>query len=127
MNYGFSKSTDLLYDDAVLRVTEELKREGFGVLTVIDVQETMKKKLNVEFQKYVILGACNPPFAYQALQAEEEIGLLLPCNVIVFEKEGKTRVAAFNPMVMTKILENSAVLPVAREMKTRLERVIATV
>jgi uncharacterized protein (DUF302 family) len=127
MTYGFSKSTDLLYDDAVIRVTEELKKEGFGVLTSIDVQETMKKKLNVDFPKYIILGACNPPFAYQALQAEEEIGLLLPCNVIVFEKEGKTTVAVFDPMTMMNIVKNSAILPVAQEMKMRLERVIAAV
>jgi uncharacterized protein (DUF302 family) len=127
MKYGFSKSTDLLFDDAVIRVTEELKKEGFGVLTTIDIRETMKKKLNVDLPNYVILGACNPPFAYQALQAEEEIGLLLPCNIIVFEKEGKTTVAAFDPMAMTKIVENSALLPVAQEMKARLERVVAAV
>ena len=125
--YGFSKSTDLLFDDAVIKVTEELKKEGFGVLTSIDVQETMKKKLNVDFPKYIILGACNPPFAYQALQAEEEIGLLHPCNVIVFEKEGKTTVAVFDPMTMMNIVKNSAILPVAQEMKARLERVIAAV
>ena len=127
MNYGFSKLTDLSYDDAVIRVTEELKKEGFGVLTTINVQETMKKKLNLDFPKYIILGACNPPFAYQALQTEIEIGLLLPCNVIVYEKEGKTNIAVFNPMVITKIVENSDILSVAEEMKTRLERVIAAV
>jgi len=127
MMYGFSKSTDLLFDDAVIKVTEELKKEGFGVLTSIDVQETMKKKLNVDFPKYIILGACNPPFAYQALQAEEEIGLLLPCNVIVFEKKGKITIAVFDPMAMMNIVKNSAVLRVAKEMKERLERVIAAV
>ena len=127
MNYGFSKLTDLSYDDAVIRVTEELKKEGFGVLTTINVQETMKKKLNLDFPKYIILGACNPHFAYQALQTEIEIGLLLPCNVIVYEKEGKTNIAVFNPMVITKIVENSDILSVAEEMKTRLERVIAAV
>ena len=127
MNYGFSKLTDLSCDDAVIRVTEELKKEGFGVLTTIDVQETMKKNLNLDFPKYMILGACNPPFAYQALQAEIEIGLLLPCNVIVYEKEGKTNIAVFNPMVITEIVENSDILSVAEEMKTRLERVIAAV
>jgi uncharacterized protein (DUF302 family) len=127
MKYGFSKRTVLSYEKAITKVTEELKKEGFGVLTTIDVQETMKKKLNLDFPKYVILGACNPPFAYEALQAEEELGLLLPCNLIIYEKEGKTNVAAFDPMVMTKILENSAILPVAQEMKARLERVIAAV
>ena len=127
MKYGFSKRTVLSFENAITKVTEELKKEGFGVLTTIDVQETMKKKINVDFPKYVILGACNPPFAHKALQAEEELGLLLPCNLIVYEKEGKTNIAAFDPMVMTKIVENSAILPVAQEMKARLERVIAAV
>ncbi len=127
MKYGFSKTTLLSYDQTIVKVTEELKKEGFGVLTTIDVRETMKKKLNVDFPKYVILGACNPPFAYQALQAEEEIGLLLPCNLIVYEKEGITTVAAFDPMVMTSVVDNPAIVPVAQEMKTRLERVIEAV
>jgi uncharacterized protein (DUF302 family) len=127
MKYGFSKRTVLSFENAITKVTEELKKEGFGVLTIIDVQETMKKKLDVDFPKYVILGACNPPFAHKALQAEVELGLLLPCNLIVYEKEGKTSVAAFDPMVMADIVENSAILPVAQEMKARLERVIAAV
>jgi uncharacterized protein (DUF302 family) len=127
MMYGFSKITDLAFDEAVERVTDELKEEGFGILTTIDVQETMKKKLNVEFPKYIILGACNPPFAHKALQAEKEIGLFLPCNIIVYDKEGKTNIAVFNPMVITKIIENADILAVAEEMKIRLERVIAAV
>ena len=90
MKYGFAKTIDIAYEAAVSKVTEELKKEGFGVLTTIDVKDTLKKKLDVDFTRYVILGACNPPFAYQALQVEEEIGLLLPCNVIVYEKAGKT-------------------------------------
>jgi uncharacterized protein (DUF302 family) len=125
MKYGFSKRTVLSFESAITKVTEELKKEGFGVLTTIDVQDTMKKKLHLDFPKYVILGACNPPFAFESLQAEEELGLLLPCNLIVYEKEGKTNIAAFDPMVMTKIVENSAILPVAQEIKARLERVIA--
>jgi uncharacterized protein (DUF302 family) len=125
MKYGFSKTIELTYEAAVHKVTEELKKEGFGVLTTIDVKDTMKKKLNVDFARYVILGACNPPFAYQALQVEEEIGLLLPCNVIVYEKAGKTVVAAFDPMVMTTVMGNAKMEPVAREVKLRLERVIA--
>jgi len=125
MSYGFSTTTTLGYDAAVERVTEELKKEGFGVLTTIDVKDTLKKKLDVDFRRYVILGACNPPFAHKALQAEEEIGLLLPCNVIVYEKEGKTAVAAFDPMAMTKLLDNPAMLPIAREIEARLRRVIA--
>ncbi len=127
MKYGISKTTNLAFSEAIEKATEELKKEGFGVLTTIDVKDTMKKKLNVDFSNYTILGACNPPFAYQALKAEEEIGLLLPCNVIVYEKEGKTTVAAFDPTTMSAIVDNSGLEPVAREVKTRLERVIAAV
>jgi len=97
------------------------------VLTTIDVQDTLKKKLNVEFNKYVILGACNPPFAHKALQIDEQIGLLLPCNVIVYEKEGKTVVAAFDPISMTKVMDNEMVRPVAEEVKQKLQRVIDSV
>lgn len=124
MNYGISKTISLSFESAVEKVTEELKKEGFGVLTTIDVKATMKQKLGVDFTKYVILGACNPPFAHQALLAEEQIGLLLPCNVIVYEKEGKTVVSAFDPLVMTKILDNEGMKPLAEEVRVRLERVI---
>jgi uncharacterized protein (DUF302 family) len=127
MSYGFSKMVDLPFDATVEKVTAELQKEGFGVLTTIDVQETLKKKLNVDFKKYKILGACNPPFAHKALQVEEEIGLLLPCNVIVYEKDGQSVVAAFDPMSMSRVMENPAVEPIATEMKRRLERVIAAV
>jgi uncharacterized protein (DUF302 family) len=125
VKYGISKTTNLPFGKAIEKATEELKKEGFGVLTTIDVKETMKKKLNTDFSNYTILGACNPPFAYQALQAEEEIGLLLPCNVLVYEKEGKTNVAAFDPLTMTAIVDNPGLEPVAREVRARLERVIA--
>lgn len=125
VQYGFSKDVQLPFDQAIAKVTDELKKEGFGVLTTIDVQETLRKKLDVAFPRYVILGACNPPFAYKALQAEEEVGLLLPCNVIVYEKQGRTRVAAFDPMVMDVILGNPQMAPIAAEVKVRLERVIA--
>jgi len=127
MQYGFSKKVGLAYERAVEKVTQELKNEGFGVLTTIDVKETMKAKLNVEFPRYVILGACNPPSAYKALQVEEQVGLLLPCNVIVYEKEGRTVVAAFDPMVMTAVIDNPGMHPIAKEVKERLERVIAAV
>ncbi len=123
MTYGFSKTVNLTYDQAVEKVTEELKKEGFGVLTTIDVKETLKKKLDVDFKKYIILGACNPPFAHKALQAEEEIGLLLPCNVIVYEKEGGTGISVFDPMVMLKVLENDKMKPIADEVQSRLKRV----
>jgi uncharacterized protein (DUF302 family) len=124
MNYGISKTISLSFESAVEKVTEELKKEGFGVLTTIDVKATMKQKLGVDFTKYVILGACNPPFAHQALLAEEQIGLLLPCNVIVYEKAGKTVVSAFNPLIMTKILENEGMKSLAEEVRVRLVRVI---
>jgi uncharacterized protein (DUF302 family) len=127
MKYGLSKVVDLSYDQAVLKVTEELQKEGFGVLTTIDVQETLKKKLNIDFKKYVILGACNPPFAHQVLTAEEEIGLLLPCNVIVYEQGNSTVVAAFDPLAMAKLTDNPTVLKIAEQAKERLERVIKNV
>jgi uncharacterized protein (DUF302 family) len=127
MEYGFSKTVDLSYEDAIEKATAELQKEGFGILTTIDVKETLKKKLDVDFNRYIILGACNPPFAFKALQAEEQIGLLLPCNVIVYEKEGKTVVGAFDPMVMTTLLGNEKMQPIATEVKQRLERVIAAV
>ena len=125
MRYGTSKEVALPFEQAVEKVTEELKKEGFGVLTTIDVKETLKKKLNVDVPRYIILGACNPPFAHKALQIEEEIGLLLPCNVIVYEKDGRTRVSVFDPMIMSVIIENNDMVPVALEVKARLDRVIA--
>jgi len=125
MKYGFSKTIRLDFDGAIAKVTDELKKEGFGVLTTIDVQETLKKKLDVTFKRYTILGACNPPFAHQALQAEEEIGLLLPCNVIVYEQGDATTVAAFDPMIMSTILEKAEIQPIAEQVKERLQRVIA--
>ena len=127
MHYGFSKTVNLSYEQAVLKVTEELQKEGFGVLTSIDVKETLKKKLNVDFQKYIILGACNPPFAHRALQAEEEVGLLLPCNVVVYEKGGKTVVSVFNPMAMMALIKNPTMQEIAQQVKERLERVINNV
>ena len=127
MTYGFSRVVAHSFEEAIRRVTEELQKEGFGVLTTIDVRETMKKKLGVEFRKYVILGACNPPLAYRALQAEEEIGLLLPCNVIVYEKEGTTTVGVFDPMLMSTVIENEAIGPIAEAVKEKLGRVLAAV
>src|SRR5512146_3601006 len=111
MSYYFSKTLNMSFDKAIAGVTEELKREGFGILTDIDVKATLKKKLDVEFRPYVILGACNPPFAYQALQAERDIGLLLPCNVVVYacEQEGTSVVAAMDPEEARKLTGNDAV------------------
>ncbi len=120
MKYGYSKTTNLSFEQAIEKITNELKKEGFGILTEIDVQETLKKKLNLDFKKYKILGACNPPIAHKALQIEEEIGLLLPCNVIVYEKNGKSVVSVFNPMIMTQLLDNKEIATIAKEVKTKL-------
>jgi uncharacterized protein (DUF302 family) len=127
MQYGFSKMVDMSYEQTIEKVTAELKKEGFGVLTSIDVKETLKQKINVDFKKYAILGACNPPIAHRALQEEEDLGLLLPCNVIVYEKDGKTRVSIFDPMVMTWIMENDNMKPIATEVQEKLQRVLAAV
>ncbi len=127
MQYGFSKTVDMSFEQAIEKVTVELKKEGFGVLTSIDVKETLKQKINVDFKKYTILGACNPPIAHRALQEEEELGLLLPCNVIVYEKDDKTRVSIFDPMVMTWILENDQMKPIATEVQERLQRVLKAI
>lgn len=127
MKYGFSKITDYSFEQAVEKVTEELKKEGFGVLTTIDVKETLKKKIDVDFKKYTILGACNPKLAHGALQIEEEIGLLLPCNVIVYEKDDKTIVSVFDPRVMTLVIENPEMKPVAEEVKNKLVKVLEAV
>lgn len=124
MSYGFSKALKLSYEEAVEKVANELKKEGFGVLTSIDVKDTLKKKIDVDFKNYVILGACNPVLAHKALQTEEEIGLLLPCNVLVYEKDDETKVSIFNPMTMTKIVDNDSLKTVAEEVNTKLRRVL---
>jgi len=127
MQYGFSKTVDMPYEQAIEKVTAELKKEGFGVLTSIDVKETLKQKINVDFKKYAILGACNPPIAHRALQEEEDLGLLLPCNVVVYEKDNKTRVSIFDPMVMTWIMENDNMKPIATEVQEKLQRVLKAI
>lgn len=127
MNYGITKTIDLPYEEAIEKVTEELKKEGFGVLTTIDVRETLKKKLDVDFNKYIILGACNPPFAYEALQAEDLVGLLLPCNVVVYEKDGKTIVSAFDPKIMASISDNKSLQELAFKVNDKLSKVIENI
>jgi uncharacterized protein (DUF302 family) len=125
MSYYFSNILNTSFDEAVLKVTEELKKEGFGILTDIDVQATLKKKLNVDFKKYRILGACNPPFAYQALQVEDKIGTMLPCNVIVQEHTaGKVEVAAVDPVASMMAIENPKLRTVAEQVQMKLKRVI---
>ncbi len=125
MSYYFSKMLDLPFEEALERVTEGLKREGFGVLTEIDVKATMKKKLDVDFRNYRILGACNPPFAHQALLAEDKIGTMLPCNVIVQETAGgSVEVAAIDPIASMQAVDNPALGEVAVEVQARLKRVV---
>jgi uncharacterized protein (DUF302 family) len=125
MKYYFNKTLSIPFDDAVAGVTEELKKEGFGILTEIDVKETLKKKLDVDFNKYKILGACNPPFAYRALQSEDKIGTMLPCNVVVQEVEnGQVEVAAVDPMASMQAVENPALREIAEQVQTKLKSVI---
>jgi uncharacterized protein (DUF302 family) len=125
-NYGFSKIVNFGYDEAIEKVTEELKKEGFGVLTEIDVKETLKKKLDVDFKPYKILGACNPQFAYKSLQTEEQIGLMLPCNVIVYvNEEGKTIVAAIDPIASMQAVENDKLGEVAETIQSKLKNIIS--
>lgn len=125
MSYYFSKTLNVSFEEAVARVTEELKKGGFGVLTEIDVKETLKKKLNVDFRKYRILGACNPPFAYKALQAEDKIGLMLPCNVIVQELPGgKIEVAAIDPVASMAAVDNPKLRDVGEQVRAKLKAVI---
>jgi len=125
MSYYFSKKVKMAFEEAVVRITEELKKEGFGVLTEIDVKETLKKKLNVDFQQYKILGACNPPFAYQALQAEDKIGLMLPCNVIVQEKSaGEIEISAIDPIASMQAIKNPSLEQVAVKVQSKLKAVI---
>ena len=127
MNYGFSKNIDIPYEKAVEKVTDELKKEGFGVLTSIDVKDTLKKKIDVDFRKYVILGACNPPLAHKALESEKQLGLLLPCNVIVYENNGGATVSFFDPMIMTKLIDNEKLKAVAEEVQSKMKRVYEAV
>jgi uncharacterized protein (DUF302 family) len=123
-DYGFRATLDIPYEEAIERTTAALKEEGFGVLTEIDVKATLKKKLNADFRRYVILGACNPNLAYEALQDELEIGLLLPCNVIVYEKNGGSVVSIVDPLSMLGVVEGPTLDPVANEAQTRLKRVV---
>ena len=128
MEYGYSKKVNLSFEEAVAKVTGELKQEGFGVLTEINVKDTLKKKLDVDFKPYMILGACNPPAAYKALQVEEQVGLLLPCNVIDYETGDKeTDVSAIEPDVMMSVVDNPDIHEIAREIRQRLHRVIDAV
>ncbi len=128
MNYYFAKEVELTFEEALVRVTDELKQEGFGVLTEIDVKATIKKKLDKDFRNYRILGSCNPPFAYQALLSEPHIGLMLPCNVVVQEGEnGKTLVSAIDPVASMQAVENETLGEIAEEVRVKLQKVIENI
>jgi len=125
MQYYFNKIVQMTFEETIVKVTEELKKEGFGVLTEIDVKAALKKKINLDFRKYRILGACNPAFAYKALLAEDKIGTMLPCNVIVQEREdGKIEVAAIDPIASMQSVENKSLGGIAVEVQSKLKKVI---
>ena len=125
MSYYFSKVMDISFDNAIERATEELQKEGFGILTEIDVKTTMKKKLDIDYPNYKILGSCNPPFAHKALQAEPLIGTMLPCNVIVREiKDGQVEVAAVDPLASMQAIQNPSLGEIAKEVQQKLKKVI---
>jgi uncharacterized protein (DUF302 family) len=125
MNYYNSKCVEYSFNEAILKITEELQKEGFGVLTEIDVKETLKKKIDVDFRNYKILGACNPTFAHKALLEEANIGVLMPCNVIVQEmEEGKVEVSTVNPMESMQTVDNPKLEPFAKEVSAKLQRAL---
>lgn len=122
--YAYKRTVPGGYSDTIVKVKEELKKEGFGVLTEIDVKETLKVKLDVDFDNYIILGACNPPLAYKALTAERDIGVLLPCNVTVHTRDGKTSVSAILPTVQFEKVGNPELRQIAEEVESKLKKVI---
>jgi uncharacterized protein (DUF302 family) len=122
--YGYKKQVKTTYENTIEKTRQELQKEGFGILTEIDVKATLKKKLDVDYEKYIILGACNPPFAFQALQAEKDVGLLLPCNVIVYEQNGSTYVSAILPTVAMSMVDNEKLRDIAEQIEEKLKRII---
>ena len=127
IDYGFKKEIDLPFKKAEEVVTEELKKKGFGILTKIDVKEKFKEKLGIEFQNYVILGACNPPYAHKSILAEEDIGLMLPCNIVIYEKEGKTILSIIKPSIAMGMIENEALKQIAVEIEAILKEAFDSV
>ncbi len=127
MEYQYKKEVGAPYAQAVLMMREELQKEGFGVLTEIDVKETLKKKLNVDFEHYIILGACNPPLAHRALQSEHDLGLMLPCNVIIYSKNGKTFVAAIRPTAQLEKIRNPELSEIAVQVEAKLKKAVDSV
>lgn len=125
MSYYFSKTLAIEFDDAVRRATNALKQEGFGIITEIDVQETLKKKINVDFRRYRILGACNPTLAHEALQIEDKVGTMLPCNVVIQDVDGgRTEVAAIDPVASMQAIDNPRLKDAAKHVQAKLRRVI---
>src|SRR5450830_1437792 len=122
INYGFTKELNITYATVIELVRAALKKEGFGILTEIDVQGKMKEKLGIDMNKYIILGACNPPNAYKAILAEENIGLMLPCNVIVYEKGGKTVLSVIRPMVAMQMVDNVELQKIAEAVEEQLKK-----
>ena len=122
INYGFTKELNIPYGKVIELVKESLKEEGFGVLTEIDVQDKIKKELGIDIKKYIILGACNPSNAHKAILAEENIGLMLPCNVIVYEKGGKTVVSIIRPTVSMQMVDNAGLQKVSEEVEVKLKK-----
>ena len=127
-NFGFAQELNISYEEALIKVQEALKEEGFGVLTTIDVQSTLKKKLDVDFRKYTILGACNPPYAFQALQNDLDVGLFLPCNVIIYETEDyNVYVSAINPLSVLGEIQNEKLGIIAEAVSTKLQKVMENI
>lgn len=124
ISYGFKKEIDLAFDQTVEVVTEELKKKGFGIMTKIDVKEKFKEKLGIDFKNYLILGACNPALAHKAIEAEEDIGLLLPCNVVVYEKGGKTVLDIIKPSTAMGMIDNQVLKGIATEVEAKLKEVL---
>ena len=128
MSYHISRTVDMSFDDAVSKVTEELKKEGFGILTEMDVKATLKEKLDVDFREYVILGTCNPPFAYEALKREDKVGILLPCNVVVQEHgAGNVEVSAVDPLTAMEIARNPNLQELGKQVHGKLKSAIESV
>lgn len=127
INYGFTKELNLPFEEVIEIITEELAKEGFGVLTKIDVKEKFKEKIGVDFKKYVILGACNPPSAHRAILAEENIGLMLPCNVIIYEKGNNTVISIIKPTVAMEMINNENLRQIAAMVETKLKKVFDSI
>jgi uncharacterized protein (DUF302 family) len=125
MELGFVKKLTLSFEDTITKATDELKKEGFGILTTIDVQNTIKQKLDKDFRKYTILGACNPQFSHEALLADDQLGLMMPCNVVVQEKDGKTEVSIFNPALLQSFTTDEKLNRMSEELAGKIKRVLS--